>query len=344
MPPSVSIFALTTHGLEPVSARELTALPGMTVTQIAYRRIAATYNGPLEPLLALRTVDDVFLDVATWRDIGHTRDALIHLRALGTRLDLRAAHAACSCIRPLRIAPSFSTTASFVGRRNYSAPEIKTAVGKSIVRTHGWRYCEDDRHADLNIRIFIAHDHAVVGVRLAAAPLHERAWLTMRRRGALKPSVAAALVMRAGAERGMRVLDPCCGTGTIVIEAALRGATALGGDITPGAIQAARTHVARAGIAARFQVLDAQRLPFTDGAFDRVICNLPWGRQVSAGLAPNAFYQRSLAEMPRVLVPGGRIVLLTAMPHLVRYPDLRCLQQLGISLHGQRPSILVCAR
>jgi tRNA G10 N-methylase Trm11 len=90
--------------------------------------------------------------------------------------------------------------------------------------------------------------------------------------------------------------------------------------------------------------MDAQRLRCADGTFDRIICNLPWDRQVSAGPAPDAFYRRSLAEMVRVLAPGGRIVLLTAAPQLVQHSDLRCLQRREISLHGQRPCILVCAR
>ena len=79
------IFALTTRGLESTSAREMASVPGVSVTQVAYRRVAAACTGPLGPLLGLRTVDDVFLDVATWRGIGRPRRALATLHGLSFR-------------------------------------------------------------------------------------------------------------------------------------------------------------------------------------------------------------------------------------------------------------------
>ena len=45
------VFALTTRGLEAVSAEEIAALPGVTVERVTYRRVAATCAGSLEPLL-----------------------------------------------------------------------------------------------------------------------------------------------------------------------------------------------------------------------------------------------------------------------------------------------------
>jgi 23S rRNA G2445 N2-methylase RlmL len=88
--------------------------------------------------------------------------------------------------------------------------------------------------------------------------------------------------------------------------------------------------------------MDAQRLPFADGALDCVVSNLPWGRQIDAGPSLALFYRRCVAEMQRVLAPAGRVVLLTGVPQLAEPSDLRCVQQLEISLYGQRPTILVC--
>src|SRR5947208_9646463 len=112
------IFALTTRGLKRTTATEIAALPGVTVTQVAYRRVAAGCAGPLGPLLQLRTVDDVFLDVATWTEIGRPRRALATLRALSARIDLHGAASTCAGLRPLRTPPTFAVTASFVGQRN----------------------------------------------------------------------------------------------------------------------------------------------------------------------------------------------------------------------------------
>ena len=174
--------------------------------------------------------------------------------------------------------------------------------------------------------------------------LHDRAYQRIHRPGALKASVAAALVTLAGVVPGARLLDPCCGTGTIAIEAAQRGAVAYGGDLAPEAIDASRIHATHAGVVARFAVMDARRLPFADGAMDCVVANLPGGRQVDAGPSLTLFYRRSVAEMQRVLAPAGRLVLLTGVPELVTASNLCCVQQLEISLYGQRPTILVYAR
>jgi 23S rRNA G2445 N2-methylase RlmL len=76
------------------------------------------------------------------------------------------------------------------------------------------------------------------------------------------------------------------------------------------------------------------------GAIDRIISNLPWGRQVSTDAPLPTFYRRAMAEMRRTLVDDGRLVVLTGAPDLARLPGLRCVQRREISLHGQRPTIL----
>ena len=163
----------------------------------------------------MRTVDDVFLEIATWRDIGRFRRSLARLRQLGAGLDLHAAAACCARLRPVRMPPAFSLTVSFVGKRTYTSEEIKAVLAYEMERKHrGWVYQQDDRAADLNVRVFIEHDVAAVGVRLAKAALHDRWYRRVQLPGALKPSVAAALVLLAQTTSTTRVLDPCCGSGT----------------------------------------------------------------------------------------------------------------------------------
>jgi tRNA (guanine6-N2)-methyltransferase len=334
-------FALTTSGLEELSAKELAMQPHVCVKTISYRRISANCSGSLAPLLSLRTVDDVFLDVATWTDIGRPRSTLGRLRQLGARLDLHTSVACCARLRPVRMSPTFSVTVSFVGKRNYTSEEIKALLAYEIEKKHGWTYQQDDRFADLNVRVFLEHEVAAVGVRLGKTALHDRWYQRAHLPGALKPSVAAALVLLAQVMPRTSVLDPCCGTGTILIEAALQGATVCGGDSSPLALAAAQTNISAAGVEVCLQCWDAQALPLADATRDRVICNLPWGRQVRLEGTHATLYRRIVAEMRRVLAPTGRIVLLTNEPEEIDPLDLRCVQQLEISLFGQRPTILI---
>ena len=336
------VFAVTTRGLEAVGAREVGALTGVTVTQTAYRRVSATCAPPLTPLLELRTVDDLFLHVATWPGIGRPRSTLARLGSLSAELDLRPAAATCAALRPVATPPAFSVTASFVGKRNYTTAELKRATAERIAVSHGWRYQPDDALADLNLRLFIEHDVASVGVRLGKTPLHERAYKQAHVAGSLKPPVAAALIALAGVEPGMRVVDPCCGAGTILVEAAQRGAVVQGGDRDATAVVSARRNLAAAGVVATIGRWDAAALPLAAGSVDRIVANLPWGRQVVPDIALARLYRRSCAEMRRVLAPDGRVALLTNRPGSLPPLDPRSVEQIEISLFGQNPTIVVC--
>jgi 23S rRNA G2445 N2-methylase RlmL len=337
---TLPFFAITTSGLETISAGEISMLPHITIKTISYRRISVESSGSPASLLSLRTVDDVFLESATWTDIGRPRSNLERLRFLSARLDLHAAAACCAHLRPVRMPPTFSVTVSFVGKRNYTTEEIKTILAQEIARKHKWIYQQDDRAADLNVRVFLEHEVATIGVRLAKTALHERRYQQIHLPGALKPSVAAALVLLAQVQPSSVVLDPCCGTGTILIEAALQGANAFGGDNSPHALGAAKTNIAAAGLKLCLHSWDAQALPLANATIDRVICNMPWGRQVHVEETPAILHQRIITEMRRVLTPTGHILLLTNAPQHIDPLDLHIAQQFEISLFGQRPTIL----
>lgn len=335
------VFAITTRGLEPVSAEELVALPGVTVEQVAYRRVFASCHASLTPLLGLRTVEDVFLYVDTWSAIGRARSTLETLTTLSAQLPLDRIARLCAQVRSIPESPIFSVTANFVGRRNYNTDEIKHACAAGVVSRQGWTYSDDDGAASLNLRIFIEGEIAVVGVRLAEKSLSKRLYKHSHVPGSLKPTVAAALACLVDLQPGMKVLDPCCGAGTILIEAQASQAEVWGGDIELRAVMAARENAAEAGAAVRLQCWDTLSLPVADHSMDRVISNLPWGRAVRTSGTLSALYAGIGQEIQRVLAPGGQVALLTNQPELVQIPGMRCERRIEISLFGQTPSILI---
>src|SRR5262249_59448370 len=121
---SAQLCLPTTRGLESLSANEIAALPAVTIGRIGYRRITASCAGSLAPLLSLRSVDDVFLDLASWRNVGRPRQTLALLRDLSSRLDLRAAAAKLARLRAVPRAPAFSVTVLVVGKRHCGPPQI----------------------------------------------------------------------------------------------------------------------------------------------------------------------------------------------------------------------------
>jgi tRNA (guanine6-N2)-methyltransferase len=334
------LFFLTTRGLEAISAEEIATFPEVKIDHIGYRCIAASCEKPLAPLCNLRTVDDFFLHLATWHNIGRHRQTLSLLKAMGSQLDLISAAATCAELRKIPECPVFSVTASFVGKRNYSAAEIKNVLSNLIVGRYNWRYTDDDAAADLNIRLFIEGERALVGLRLDRRPMHDRQYKKAHVPGSLKPPVAAAMLRLIGIRPGERLLDPCCGAGTILAEAGRCGALLIGGDNDPAAISAANINANAAGVAAMIHQWDAGALPNPSGSIDCIVSNLPWDRQVAVNNSLSRFYRRVCKEMRRVLAPGGRIALITTAPQWIEFRDLQCDNRIEISLYGQMPTIL----
>ena len=115
--------------------------------------------------------------------------------------------------------------------------------------------------------------------------------------GRLTPQSAEALLNGAQVGREDRLLDVCCGPGMVADAALARGADVTGLDFSAAAITLARQRVPGAA----FHEGDAQALPFDDHAFDAAVCGF--------GLIHLPDATRGLAEMSRVVRPGGRIAV-----------------------------------
>lgn len=132
---------------------------------------------------------------------------------------------------------------------------------------------------------------------------------------ALHPAVGACLARLAQTGPKALVLDPTCGSGTLLVERARLGARRLVGlDVSPTAIAAARANVREAGLEGRIAIRRADAAGPDDWpACDEVIANLPFGlRTHHAEMDPTRLYREIVGRIARVLRPGGRAVLYTA--------------------------------
>jgi ubiquinone/menaquinone biosynthesis C-methylase UbiE len=107
---------------------------------------------------------------------------------------------------------------------------------------------------------------------------------------------------------GKRVLEYGCGTGSSAFELARRGATVVGIDISPVAMEMAAEQARRDGVADRatFRLMNAEQLEFPDASFD-LICG--------TGILHHLDLEKSYAEIARVLKPGGRGVFSEPLGH-----------------------------
>lgn len=118
--------------------------------------------------------------------------------------------------------------------------------------------------------------------------------------------VAGQFVKFAGITAGEQVLDVGTGTGVVAVTAARLGARVDGLDLTPALLEQAAENARIAGVNIRWKEGDAENLPYPDASFDVVLSE--FGHM----FAPRP--EVAVAEMRRVLKPGGRVAFATWPP------------------------------
>ena len=134
---------------------------------------------------------------------------------------------------------------------------------------------------------------------------------------------------------GARVLDICCGTGDLVLALAKTGRPVLGSDFCHPMLVAARQKIAQRSTPAVLFESDALRLPLRDASLDLLT--------VAFGFRNLANYEAGLAEVRRVLRPGGVAAILEfsrppnpVFAALYNFYSRRILPVIGGAISGSR--------
>ena len=345
------LFATCVPGLARMVRRQLEGASSVQVTGSGHdgrADIVFFEAGPAGRAEALRSrlAEQVFAEIGrAGRAGGGSADAIASMIWRGDAVQ-RALSVWASEVRPLAGSMTFRVTARVLSEHRFRRPDLRRAMSAVIAADKPrWRFAGP---AQLEFCISEWHDgQYVAGLSLSDRAAPEGARRLRARQesaaaGALPQTVAAAMVQLAGrpgraGKPGSTLLDPCCGAGTILAEALAAGWAAEGGDSDAGAVEAARLTAPGAHV----QLGDARELLLPDDCVGACVSWLP-GRMRGSS---EDWTEAVLAELSRVTLSGGSVVLLTPeLPRPAVPRSLRLRRQVPIRLAGDRNSIWVFHR
>jgi 23S rRNA G2445 N2-methylase RlmL len=367
-------FATAIPGLHPVLAREIEALRGARAAPLREFDgrndvVSFTARGS-GGLIGLRTAEDAFAEVSSVH--GQERLGAVVGGLWNQQGGLERALSVYTGVHPLRARMTFRVVARVRSEQRFLRTELRDELVRRVLQTRSrWRLADP---ADLELWVLeTSPSRFRLGIRLSSASMRHRTGRPTERPGALRPTVAAAMAYLAhasspdqppatsnpapgpsdpapgpenpapgsGKVAGEVLLDPCCGTGTVLAEAAAQGWDPVGGDLDPAAIEATRQNLGRT---ARHFRADVRRLPLAGASVAAVASNLPFGRRYELQGDPERWFAATLGELARVTRPDGSIVLLVPRSPaferaLARQPAMRSADRLDLRLLGMKTAL-----
>ena len=131
------------------------------------------------------------------------------------------------------LAVDFASSRSRITHTQYGAQKVKDAIVDQFRELCGIRPSVRLDRPDIRVNVYLDKDIASVSLDLSGESLHKRGYRLEGGIAPLKENLAAAVLLRAGwpqiAKAGGELVDPMCGSGTLLVEAAWMAA-----DIAPG--------------------------------------------------------------------------------------------------------------
>jgi SAM-dependent methyltransferase len=294
--------------------------------------VAMTVRGVL-PLDALRCAEDVFVEVASMRRPRGLRgllDGLVAPAGIERALSSYAGH-----VRPLRPRMGYRVISRVLSERDFLRTALRDELSTRIGTLHPrWRRADP---AQLEFWVLeVRPGTFVLCLRLTPAAFRQHGGRAEERPGALRPTMAAAMVRLAGDPAAAPIVDPCCGTGTILAEARSRGwADVRGIDVDAEAVRIARRNVSAATVVRG----DARAMDWADQTAGAVVSNLPFGNRYTVPGNASGWLRDVVNESVRVVRPGGPVVLLTSAargvpPVFERHPHIRIERRIAARTLG----------
>ena len=358
---SLDAFAAAAPGLEPLVARELTALgvrPNEEVGGVGFR---ASIETVARANLWLRVASRVLVRVAAFR-----AQAFHELERLARAIPWEIYLSSGATVR-LRVTSKKSRLYHTGAIAQRFAEAIEHRLGAGVTIESAVADDEGDSSPPIRAQLFVIrvfHDDFTVSVDSSGTLLHQRGYRKAVAKAPLRETLAASLLLAADWSGDRPLVDPFCGSGTIPIEAALLArriapgshrsfafqfwpsfdatmwerlraeaaemelpaapASITGSDRDAGAIEAAMANAERAGVRddIRFEVRAVSAVDDATEAAGDIVTNPPYGVRVGEATRLRDLYAR-FGQVLRAKYPGWRLTMLSANDRLERELRLR---------------------
>ncbi|EJI8524237.1 bifunctional 23S rRNA (guanine(2069)-N(7))-methyltransferase RlmK/23S rRNA (guanine(2445)-N(2))-methyltransferase RlmL [Shigella flexneri] len=240
----------------------------------------------------------------------------------------------------------FSGLNDTIRNSQYGAMKVKDAIVDAFTRKNLPRPNVDRDAPDIRVNVWLHKETASIALDLSGDGLHLRGYRDRAGIAPIKETLAAAIVMRSGWQSGTPLLDPMCGSGTLLIEAAM-----LATDRAPGlhrgrwgfsgwaqhdeaiwqevkAEAQTRARLAGIGELITFEVKDVAQLtnPLPKGPYGTVLSNPPYGERLDSEPALIALHSL-LGRIMKNQFGGWNLSLFSASPDLLSCLQLRADKQ-----------------
>ncbi|UPQ89263.1 bifunctional 23S rRNA (guanine(2069)-N(7))-methyltransferase RlmK/23S rRNA (guanine(2445)-N(2))-methyltransferase RlmL [Vibrio sinaloensis] len=208
-------LAVTSNGLENLLVDELTKL-GINDAK------------PVQAGVRFKATNEQIYRVCLWSRLASRFVRVLSEFTCNDDMDLYLAASAVNWVNQFdsskKLVVDFNGTNREIRNSQYGAMKVKDAIVDSFEKKNLPRPSISKDQADLRVHVRLHRDKAILGVDMVGGGLHQRGYRSESGRAPLRETLAAAIILRSGWSAEKSLLDPMCGSGTLLIEAAMMAA------------------------------------------------------------------------------------------------------------------------
>ncbi|MEH0667105.1 bifunctional 23S rRNA (guanine(2069)-N(7))-methyltransferase RlmK/23S rRNA (guanine(2445)-N(2))-methyltransferase RlmL [Vibrio scophthalmi] len=208
-------LAVTSNGMENLLVEELTNL-GIEDAK------------PVQAGVRFKATNEQVYRVCLWSRLASRFVRVLSEFTCNDDMDLYLAASAVNWVNHFhsskKFVVDFNGTNREIRNSQYGAMKVKDAVVDCFEKKNLPRPSISKDHSDLRIHVRLHKDKALLGIDMVGGGLHQRGYRSESGRAPLRETLAAAIIGRSGWQAGSNLLDPMCGSGTLLTEAAMMAA------------------------------------------------------------------------------------------------------------------------